>query len=46
MSKEMAIASAVQSVNAGKDKEAAYKRDADRETFAAKPRSIASRRLR
>ena len=36
----MAVMSAVQSVNAGKAKEAAYKRDADRETFAAKDKEI------
>ena len=36
----MAMASAVQSINAGKAQEAAYKRDADRETFAAKDKEI------
>ena len=36
----MAVMSAVQSVNAGKAQEAAYKRDADRETFAAKDKEI------
>ena len=36
----MAIASAAQSINAGRAKEAAYKRDAERETFAAKDKEI------
>ena len=40
----LAVMSAVQSVNAGKDKEAAYKRDADRESFAAKDKEIARKK--
>ena len=40
----MAVMSAVQSVNAGKAQEAAYKRDADRETFAAKDKEIARKK--
>ena len=36
----MAVMSAVQSVNAGKAQEAAYKRDAERESFAAKDKEI------
>ena len=40
----MAVMSAVQSVNAGKAKEAAYKRDADRESFAAKDKEIARKK--
>ena len=40
----MAVMSAVQSVNAGKAQEAAYKRDADRESFAAKDKEIARKK--
>jgi hypothetical protein len=40
----LAVMSAVQSVNAGKDKQAAYERDADRESFAAKDKEIARKK--
>jgi len=36
----MAIASASASIQAGRAKEAAYKRDAERESFAAKDKEI------
>jgi len=40
----MAVMSAAQSVNAGRAKEAAFKRDAERESFAAKDKEIARKK--